>query len=415
MKLGDCFTTALRALYGNKLRSVLTMLGILIGVAAVISVVSLGRAQEAMTHEAFASLGSNLIYVMPGASSAGGMGGTMGTGLTLTMEDAEAIASNAPSVAAVAPVAQITAQVAAGRENAGVTVAGVTPVYQWVNNLNIAHGSFITERDYKAKSRVVVLGSQLAETLFGQQFDPTGQSVRVNGRKFIVIGVLESKGSTFGFEDLTAYAPLSTIQSTLAAQQVTSLGHSVQVISIRAVSEDKINSAEAEITTILRQRHRIREGQENDFTVMSMSSVSRIANQILGIVQLVLTAIAGISLLVGGIGIMNIMLVSVTERTREIGLRKALGAKRRDILTQFLTEAATLSFCGGAIGVGLGWLLVKIASIVATNMGFPIPAMLPGDVIALAVGVSIFIGLVSGIYPAFRGARLDPIESLRHE
>ena len=339
----------------------------------------------------------------------------MGTALTLTMEDAEAIASNAPSVAAVAPVAQLTAQIAAGRENAGVTVAGVTPEYQWVNNLTIAQGSFITERDYKAKSRVVVLGSQLAETLFGQQFDPTGQSVRVNGRKFIVIGVLESKGSTFGFEDLTAYAPLSTIQSTLAAQQITSLGHSVQVISVRAGSEDEIESAEEEITSILRQRHRIREGQEDDFTVMSMSSVSRIADQILGIVQLVLTAIAGISLLVGGIGIMNIMLVSVTERTREIGLRKAIGAKRRDILTQFLTEAATLSLCGGAIGVGLGWLLVKIASIVATNMGFPIPAMLPGDVVALAVGVSIFIGLISGIYPAFRGARLDPIESLRHE
>ncbi|MBN2186994.1 MAG: ABC transporter permease [Dehalococcoidia bacterium] len=415
MRLWDCFTTALRALTGNKLRSVLTMLGILIGVAAVISVVSLGRTQEAMTHEAFASLGSNLIYVMPGASSHSGMGGTMGTALTLTMEDAEAIASNAHSVAAVAPVAQLTAQIAAGRENAGVTVAGITPEYQWVNNLTIAQGSFITERDYKAKSRVVVLGSQLAETLFGQQFDPTGQSVRVNGRKFIVIGVLESKGSTFGFEDLTAYAPLSTIQSTLAAQQITSLGHSVQVISVRAGSEDEIESAEEEITSILRQRHRIREGQEDDFTVMSMSSVSRIADQILGIVQLVLAAIAGISLLVGGIGIMNIMLVSVTERTREIGLRKAIGAKRRDILTQFLTEAATLSLCGGAIGVGLGWLLVKIASIVAANMGFPIPTMLPGDVIALAVGVSIFIGLVSGIYPAFRGARLDPIASLRHE
>jgi putative ABC transport system permease protein len=415
MRPWDCFTTALRAIAGNKLRSILTMLGILIGVAAVISVVSLGKAQESVTQEAFASLGSNLIYVMPGSSNSGGIGGTMGRGQTLTMEDAEAIASNAASIAAVAPVAQITAQIAAGRENAGVTVAGITPEYMWVNNLNMAQGSFITERDYKAKSRVVALGSKVAESLFGEQFDPTGQSIRVNGRKFTIIGVLESKGSTFGFEDLSVYIPLSTLQSSLAAQEITSLGHSVQVISVRASSENAIDSAEQEITSILRQRHHIREGEENDFSVVSMSSVSQIANQILGIVQLVLAAIAGISLLVGGIGIMNIMLVSVTERTKEIGLRKAIGAKRRDILTQFLTEAATLSFAGGAVGVALSWLLVKIASNVATNMGFPLPALLPGDVIALAVGVSIFIGLVSGIYPAFRAARLDPIESLRHE
>ena len=415
MKLWDCLTIALRALFSNKLRSILTMLGILIGVAAVISVISLGRAQEAETEEAFASLGSNLIYVMPGASSAQGpMRGAVGSAATLTLEDAEAIARDAPSVAAVAPVVQITAQIVAGRENIGAMVAGVTPEYQWVNNLSIAQGSFVTERDYKARSRVVVLGSQLAETLFGKM-DPTGQSVRIEGRQFKIIGVLKSKGGGFGVEDLMAYAPLSTVQSTLAAQQVTSLGHSVQAISVQARSEDEINSAEYEITNILRQRHRIKEGEEDDFSVISMGAVSQMANQILGIFQLVLGAIAGISLVVGGIGIMNIMLVSVTERIREIGLRKALGAKRRDILTQFLTEAAMLSLCGGAIGVGLGWIIVKIMSTVAANMGFPFAALLPGDVIALAAGVSIFIGLASGLYPAVRAARLDPIESLRHE
>jgi len=296
----------------------------------------------------------------------------------------------------------------------GTMVAGVTPEYQWVNNLSLAQGSFITAQNYKGRSRVVVLGNQIAETLFGAM-NPVGQTVRIDGRQFKVSGVLESKGSAFGIEDLVVLAPLSTVQSTLVSQQVSSLGHSVSAISIQARSQSEINSAKDEILNILRQRHHIREGEEDDFTIISMGAISRVAEQMMGIIQLVLGAIAGISLVVGGIGIMNIMLVSVTERTREIGLRKAVGAKRRDILTQFLTEAATLSLCGGAIGVGLGWLIVKIFSVIAANIGFPFPALIPGDVIALAVGVSIFVGLVSGIYPAIRAARLDPIESLRHE
>ena len=414
MKLRDCFTTALRALSSRKLRSMLTILGVLIGVAAVTSIMSLGRIQQNMQGEAFASLGSNLIYVMPGASSAMGMRGTMGSAATLTLEDAAAIARYAPSVAAVAPTVQTTAQMKAGGENLGSTVAGVTPEYQWVNNLAVAEGSFISELDYKGRSRVVVLGSQLAENLFGSM-NPVGQTMRINGHQFRVIGVLQSKGTSFGMEDLVAYAPLSTVQSTLVAQQVSSLGYSVSAISVQAKSGDAIDSAKEEITNLLRQRHHLREGEEEDFTVMSMEAISSIAGQILGIVQLVLAAISGISLLVGAIGIMNIMLVSVTERTREIGLRKAVGAKRRDILMQFLTESATLSFCGGAIGVALGWLIVKIASVVAANFGFAFSAMVSGDVIALAVGVSILVGIVSGIYPAIRAARLDPIEALRHE
>ena len=414
MKVGDCFTTALHALSSSKLRSMLTILGVLIGVAAVTSIMSLGRIQQNMQGEAFASLGSNLIYVMPGASSAMGMGGTMGSAATLTLEDAEAIARYAPSVAAVAPTVQTTTQMKAGGENLGSTVAGVTPEYQSVNNLAVAEGSFISELDYKGRSRVVVLGSQLAENLFGSM-NPVGQTMRINGHQFRVIGVLQSKGTSFGMEDLVAYAPLSTVQSTLVAQQVSSLGYSVSAISVQAKSGDAIDSAKEEITNLLRQRHHLREEEEEDFTVMSMEAISSIAGQIMGILQLVLTAIAGISLLVGAIGIMNIMLVSVTERTREIGLRKAVGAKRRDILMQFLTESATLSFCGGAIGVAVGWLIVKIMSIVAANYGFSFSVMVPGGVIALAVGVSILVGVVSGIYPAVRAARLDPIESLRHE
>jgi putative ABC transport system permease protein len=410
MKLWDCFSTAIRALLGNKLRSVLTMLGILIGVAAVISVLSLGSAQAAIVEESFATLGSNLIYVLPREGSVGGMVGQA----TLTVGDAEAIARYSPSVVGVAPTAQTYAQVVAGGESLNSLIAGVTPEAEWVDNYAVALGGFITESDYRARSRVAALGSEVAKTLFGE-IDPTGQSIRVAGRQFQVIGVLESRGTGFGFEDMRVYIPLSTLYSTVAASQAGSRGNSVDMISVKVESSDKLESAEQEITAILRDTHRIREGEEDDFRVLNVASVADQVTQVLGILQLVLAGIAGISLLVGGIGIMNIMLVSVTERIREIGLRKALGAKRRDILVQFLIEAGTLGLCGGAVGVGLGWIIVKIMSVIATNLGFSFAAMLSGNAVALAVGVAIGIGLISGLYPAIRAARLDPIESLRHE
>jgi putative ABC transport system permease protein len=387
------------------------MLGILIGVAAVISVLSLGSAQAAIVEESFATLGSNLIYVTPPELGMSGVGAQT----TLTLEDAQAIAQNAPSVRNVAPMAQTYAQVVAGGESLSNTIiAGVTSKAQVVDNYGMAQGSFITDFDYGARSRVAVLGSEVANTLFGEM-DPTGQSVRIGGRQFQVSGVLESRGTGFGFEDMRVYIPLSTFYATLATAQVGSRGDSVNMISVQAKSGDLVESAEQEITDILRVRHGLREGEDDDFRVLNMASVAAQVTQVLGILQLVLAGIAGISLLVGGIGIMNIMLVSVTERIREIGLRKAVGAKRRDILIQFLIEAATLSFCGGALGVGLGWIIVKIMSVIATNLGFTLSVTLPGYAIVLAVGVAIFIGLISGLYPAVRAARLDPIESLRHE
>ena len=411
MKLWDCVTTALRALVRNKLRSILTMLGIMIGVAAVVSVLSLGSAQTAIVEESFATLGSNLLYVTPRELGISGVGSQS----TLTLEDAQAIAQNAPSVKAVAPMAQTYGQVVAGGESLSNTIiAGVTHTAGVVDNYAVAQGSFITDFDYGARSRVAVLGSEVAQTLFGEM-DPVGQSLRIGGRQFQVSGVLESRGTGFGMEDMRVYIPLSTFYATLATSQVGSRGNSVSIISVQAKSSDELDSAEQEITDILRRAHGLRQGESDDFRVISVESVARQVTQVLGIIQLVLAGIAGISLLVGGIGIMNIMLVSVTERIREIGLRKAVGAKRRDILTQFLIEAATLGLCGGAVGVGLGWIIVKIMSIIAANAGFAFAASLPGYAIALAAGVSIFVGLVSGLYPAIRAARLDPIESLRHE
>jgi putative ABC transport system permease protein len=411
MKLWDCFSTALRALLSNKLRSILTMLGILIGVAAVISVLSLGSAQAAIVEESFATLGSNLIYVTPPELGISGVGAES----TLTLEDAQAIAQNAPSVESVAPMGQTYAQVVAGGESLSNTIiAGVTTEAAVVDNYAVAQGTFITDFDYGARSRVVVLGSEVAKTLFGEM-DPVGQSLRIGGRQFQVSGVLESRGMGFGLEDMRVYIPLSTFYATLATSQVGSRGNSVSTISVKAKSSDELESAEQEITDILRNLHGLREGESDDFRVISVASVADQVTQVLGILQLVLAGIAGISLLVGGIGIMNIMLVSVTERIREIGLRKAVGAKRRDILIQFLIESATLGLCGGALGIGLGWLIVKIMSIIATNLGFSFTAVLSGDAVALAVGVAIGIGLISGLYPAIRAARLDPIESLRHE
>ena len=415
MKVWDCFATALHTLFSNKMRSVLTMLGILIGVAAVISMVSLIRAEQAMIQQSFESLGANLIMVTPGAPSGGmGMGGVLGSTQTLTLEDAEAIARDAPSVLMVAPVTQTTTQIVAGGENIGCLTLGVTYEYQYVRNFEIDQGSFITEQDYKGRARVVVLGSQLTETLFGQM-SAVGQSLRIEGRQFKVIGVLKNKGEAFGTEDQSAMIPLSTAQAFISSERAGSGGHTIQAISVQARSKEAIDAAQWEMSNILRQRHHIKPGEQDDFQVISMGDITRVADQMYSIGELIMGAIAGISLLVGGIGIMNIMLVSVTERTREIGLRKSVGAKRRDISLQFLIEAAVLSLCGGAVGVGLGWLIVRISAGVLANMGIPISAIVPGDVIALAVGVAIFVGLVSGIYPAIRAARLDPIEALRHE
>ena len=411
MRFWDSFSTARRALLNNKLRSILTILGILIGVAAVVAVLSLGRAQQTLVEQSFASLGSNLIYVTPPQLGIAGIGAQS----TLTLQDAQAIAKYAPAVEAVAPTAQTYAQVVAGAQSLSNTIiAGVVPQAEQVNNYVVAEGSFITNFDYGGVSRVAVLGNEVATSLFSAM-DPVGQSIRIGGRQFGVIGVLESRGVGFGTEDLQVYVPLSTFYATLASSQIGSRGNIVNTISVQAKSSSDVQSAEQQITDILRQQHGLRPGEADDFRVFSLASVAQQLTRVLGMIRLVLAGIAAISLVVGGIGIMNIMLASVTERIREIGLRKAVGAKRRDILTQFLVEAATLGLCGGAVGVLVGWVIVKIISEVATRAGFSFPPVLAAADVGLAVGVAIFIALITGLYPALRAARLDPIESLRHE
>jgi putative ABC transport system permease protein len=410
MKLWDSLSTAVRALLNNKLRSILTILGILIGVAAVVAVLSLGRAQQALVEQSFASLGSNLIYVTPPQLGIAGVGAQS----TLTFQDAQAIQA-APAVKAVAPTAQTYAQVVAGVQSLGNTIiAGVVPKAEQVNNYAVSEGSFITDFDYGGTSRVVVLGSEVATSLFSAM-DPVGQSIRIGGRQFEVIGVLASRGTGFGNEDLQIYVPLSTFYATLSSSQVGSRGNLVNTISVQAQSSSDTQAAEDQITAILRQQHNLRPGQDNDFRVLSLASVAEQLTRVLGIIRLVLVGIAGISLVVGGIGIMNIMLASVMERIREIGLRKAVGAKRRDILTQFLAEAGILGLAGGALGVAVGWGIVKIMSVIATRAGFAFNPVLAAADVGLAVGVAIFVALVTGLYPALRAARLDPIESLRHE
>jgi putative ABC transport system permease protein len=411
MKLWDYFSVALRALLSNKLRSILTMLGILIGVAAVVAVLSLGRAQQSLVEQSFASLGSNLIYVTPLQLGIAGVGARS----TLTLEDAQAIAKYAPAVQAVAPTAQTYAQVVAGGQSLGNTIiTGVTPQAEQVDNFVVAEGSFITTFDYGGMSRVTVLGSEIATTLFSAM-DPVGQTIRISGRQFDVIGVLQSRGVAFGIEDMRIYVPLSTFYATLASSQVGSRGRSVDTIDVQAKSGSDLDTAEEQITSILRQQHGLRPGEDDDFRVFSVASVADQLNRVLGIIRLVLVGIAAISLVVGGIGIMNIMLASVTERIREIGLRKAVGAKRRDILIQFLVEAGALGLCGGAVGVAVGWIIVKIMSVLATRAGFPFAPALAATDVGLAVGVAIVIALITGLYPALRAAQLDPIESLRHE
>jgi putative ABC transport system permease protein len=415
VKLIESFVIAMRSLLANKLRSVLTMLGIIIGVGAVISLMSIGRGVEATVISTFEQLGTNVLYVMPRSPEISGFAGFSPAfaSQSLTLDDADAL-KRIQAVAAVAPVNENFVQITRGGESLSVVLDGATPEYQQVYAYSIRAGQFISERNVSSRDSVVVLGAQTARELFGSR-DPLGERVNIKGMRFTVIGVLEPKGGAMmGMSlDNIAIAPITTFQTKLFTSRTAKGADAVQSIAVQAASAEAIDSVTDEIDTVLRRLHRLTTDEKADFAVVSQEQVLSIFGQITGILTIFLSAIAGISLLVGGIGIMNIMLVSVTERTREIGVRKAVGAKRRDILIQFLIEASTLSLLGGAIGMFGGWFLGFLISQFDFS-GIRIHSVVSPDIVLLAVSVSLFIGLVSGIYPAMRAARLNPIDALHY-
>lgn len=406
---------AFRSLGANKLRAGLTMLGIIIGVAAVIALLAVGQGASAAITEQVQGIGSNLIFVAPGSFNQNGVRSAVGSATTLTLEDADALFDSAccPDIRSVAPVFQANVQVVAGGNNTNTSVTGTVPDYQQVRNFYIGQGRFIDARDDETLARVAVLGKVTAQQLFGAN-DPLGQSIKINRVPFKVVGVMKEKGGTGFFgqnQDDIIFVPIRTAQVRLFGNQslTTNGQRRVSVIYVSARAKDRADQAVSQITQELRQRHHI-QFQQDDFSVASQKDLLGALSQITSILTLFLGSIAAISLLVGGIGIMNIMLVSVTERTREIGIRKAVGAKRRDILIQFLMEAVALSISGGVIGILLG---AGIAHAV-TQTGV-ITTVVQVSAVALAVGFSIGVGLFFGLYPAWRASALHPIDALRYE
>ena len=407
----DIANSALTSLWANKLRSGLTVLGIVIGVAAVISLMSIGRGAQAQITETIQSLGTNLLFVQPGSSSFGGIFFGQGSASTLTLDDAYAI-SDSPSVAAVAPELSSSGQIVYGRNNTFTQVLGVTPDYLDVRNMRLSTGAFIADGHVVNRSEVAVLGSFTSESLFGQR-DPVGQTIKINDRRFTVIGVLDSEGGgPFGLFDDQILAPITTVYYRLAGERTTQGEIAVDSISVQVQDESLMDRAESEIATLLRLRHRLT--GEDDFTINNQQDTLETLEETTDTFVMFLGAIAGISLLVGGIGIMNIMLVSVTERTREIGIRKAMGATRRDILVQFMSEAVFLSIVGGGIGVLAGVTISRLIDD-KTLLNQTFQTVFSGDIVVLALLVSAAIGLFFGIYPAMRAARQHPIDALRYE
>ncbi|HYK43172.1 MAG TPA: ABC transporter permease [Thermoanaerobaculia bacterium] len=404
LKFLTILKVGMKAIARNKLRSTLTALGIIIGVGCVIAMIAVGGGAQASVQAQISSLGTNFLMVFPGTSTQSGARIFTGQS-SITEDDVNAVRNECPSVAYVSPMARSAGQVVAGNLNWGTSVQGVGVEWPFVRSWNVEKGSFFGDSEVRSAAKVAVLGATVATSLFGDQ-NPIDQTIRIKNFPFKVIGVLEAKGgSTMGQDqDDTVIAPYTTVMKLLKRTT------KIDMFMASAASQAAVPQAQAEIEALLRQRHRLQPGQDADFMIRSQQEIAQTADQTSKQMSALLAAIASISLLVGGIGIMNIMLVSVTERTREIGIRMAIGAKGRDILTQFLIEALTLSIAGGAIGIALG---IATSRFLAWKQQWPI--VLAPEAILLAFGFAAAIGIFFGFYPARKASRLDPIDALRYE
>ncbi|HXA16737.1 MAG TPA: ABC transporter permease [Thermoanaerobaculia bacterium] len=404
MRISNITMVGLRAIARNKMRSFLTALGIIIGVGCVIAVVAIGNGAAKSVENTINSLGTNYIMLFPGAATSSGA--RMFTGnSTLTADDAEAIKTECPAVAYVAPTVRAAAQIVAGELNWGTSVQGVSVDYPLIRSWNVSQGTFFSDQDVKSASKVCVLGTTVAENLFPDG-EAVNQIVRIKNVPFKVLGVLEKKGGNMMGQDQddTVIAPYTTVMKRLSGKT------KIDMIQLSAVSADQVQQAQNEIDAVLRQRHRIPPNGDADFQMRSQEEIAQASGAQTAILRVLLLVIAGISLLVGGIGIMNIMLVSVTERTREIGIRMAIGAKGRHVLLQFLFEAVTLAIVGGALGIALG-----IGASIGVKRFLQWPIVVTTASVALSFGVAAFVGIFFGYYPARKAAKLDPIDALRYE
>ncbi|HUJ16829.1 MAG TPA: ABC transporter permease [Nitrospirota bacterium] len=408
INIPSTFKISIRALRVNKMRSALTMLGIIIGVGAVIAMVAVGTGASQKIAEQISSMGSNLLIILPGATTSGGVRMGAGTQPTLTTGDTDAIMKECPGVSDAAPIHNGVAQIVTGHMNWSTGVIGTTPSLLVVRDWELATGRAFTQQDVKSATKVALLGQTVVDNLFGDQ-NPVGQTIRIKNLPFTVVGVLARKGQNAQGQDQddTILIPVTTAQKKLFGAQFPGM---VRIIIVKAKSAEDLPSAEKQINELLRQRHHIGQKQDNDFTVRNLTQIMQAQEQSTKVMTLLLGAIASVSLLVGGIGIMNIMLVSVTERTREIGIRMAIGAKTWDIRLQFIIEALTLSLIGGVIGIVTG---VSTSMVLSSLSGWP--TIVSPLSIVMAFGFSGFIGIFFGFYPAYKASLLNPIDALRYE